>query len=216
MRCLSHKEADLTSQVSSERVNQKQRTRAALLKAARELMERQPAPTLQEIADHATISRATAYRYYSDVAVLLQEAALDGIAQQIEQLELFAPADAKLSVEVRVLRNVERIFDFVLENETMFRIFLRGVVAGEDRPDRGARRTRWLAQALGPERVRLPGKMFDRVVYALSLLTGIETVVVTRDVCGLSVKDSRELVQWTARAILTAAFTEAEQAVSRP
>lgn len=216
MRCLSHKEVNLTSQAGSERVNQKQRTRSALLKAARDLIGRQPAPTLQEIADHAAVSRATAYRYYSDVAVLLQEAALDGIAQQLEQLEPFAPADPRVSAEVRVVRNVERILDFVLENETMFRIFLRGVVAGEDRPSRGARRTRWLAQALGPERNRLPGKLFDRVVYALSLLTGIETVVVTRDVCGLSVKDSRELVLWTARAILTAAFTEAEQAINPP
>lgn len=187
-----------------------------MLKAARDLMAEQHSPTLQEIADHAAISRATAYRYYSDLEVLLQEAALDGIAQQLEQLELFAPGDAGVSAEIRVVRSVERILDFVLENETMFRVFLRGVVAGENRPDRGARRTRWLAEVLGTERDRLPKKLFDRLIHALSLLTGIETVVVTRDVCGISVKETRELVRWTARAILKTAFEEADQLVSRP
>jgi len=195
----------LTSQAGSERVNQKRRTRAALLQAARELLGEGLTPSLQEIADRAEISRATTYRYFSDLDLLLQEAALDGIAQQVDQLRLGSPDDAMVDVEERVARTVTRIIDMVLENEALFRVYLRGVIVGEEREPRGARRVRWLSEALGDA---LPPAIATRVVHAISLLTGIETVIVTRDVLGLDEAATRELTVWTARAILAAAMRE--------
>ena len=69
----------MSSQVKShERVNQKQRTRAELLRAARELAEKGGQPGVAEAADHAGISRATAYRYFSNADDMLRRRACQG------------------------------------------------------------------------------------------------------------------------------------------
>ena len=48
------------------RTAQKNRTRAALLAKARDLMNQGEEITVARVADAAAISRATAYRYFSD------------------------------------------------------------------------------------------------------------------------------------------------------
>ena len=58
---------------SFERINQKRRTRAELLRAARQLTEDGHQPSVAEVADHAGISRATAYRYFSKPEELIRE-----------------------------------------------------------------------------------------------------------------------------------------------
>lgn len=201
----------MESQAGTGRVNQKQRTRSALLAAARHLLEQGALPTLQEIADEASVSRATAYRYYSDTEVLLMEAALDGIAAQVDRLHPGAGSPAT-ELEGRLDLTVQGIVDMVLDNEALFRTYLRGVVAGDRRPERGGRRLRWIGDAIGADRSRFSKKLLERLVNALSLLTGIETVVVSRDVCGLDAAGTRELCLWTARAIIRAAIEEAAAA----
>ena len=196
------------SQVDAGRTQQKMRTRGALMQAARELLQAGRQPSLQEVADQANISRATTYRYYSSIEPLLQEAVLDGIAAEVESLQLAGAAAGHSRIEDRVEAVVTAILDMVLANEALFRTYLRGVVAGEDRQPRGARRMRWLMDAYGDDRPRLPPRLADRLTQALSLLTGIETVVVARDVCGLDAEQTRDLVQWTARAILRSALAE--------
>ena len=56
------------------RVNQKLRTRNAILQAAVELMRTGSEVTMLEVARAALVSEATAYRYFPDLASLLQEA----------------------------------------------------------------------------------------------------------------------------------------------
>ncbi|GAA1226175.1 TetR/AcrR family transcriptional regulator [Kitasatospora nipponensis] len=56
------------------RANQKQRTRTAILQAAGELMRTGREVTMPEVAQAALVSEATAYRYFPDLATLLQEA----------------------------------------------------------------------------------------------------------------------------------------------
>lgn len=58
------------------RPNQKQRTRKDLLDAAARLMKQGRKAGLEEIAEEALVSRATAYRYFPSVEALLLEAAL--------------------------------------------------------------------------------------------------------------------------------------------
>ena len=59
------------------RPNQRSRTRKDLLRAAARLMKAGRNPTLEEVAEEALVSRATAYRYFPGVDALLVEAALD-------------------------------------------------------------------------------------------------------------------------------------------
>ena len=57
--------------------NAKRRTRKALLEAAAQLVRGGVKPSLEEVAEAALVSRATAYRYFPSVEALLREAALD-------------------------------------------------------------------------------------------------------------------------------------------
>ena len=53
------------------RTLQKQRTREAMVAAARDLVARGLTPTVEEAAEEASISRATAYRYFPNQRSLL-------------------------------------------------------------------------------------------------------------------------------------------------
>jgi len=59
------------------RPNQRHRTRKDLLEAASRLMCQGRKPSLEEVAEEALVSRATAYRYFPSIEALLLEATLD-------------------------------------------------------------------------------------------------------------------------------------------
>src|SRR5258708_9640538 len=89
----------MTIQAQSGRVNQKQRTRTAIVAAARELMQGSAEVTMPAVARAALVSEATAYRYFPDLVSLLREA-VDGTWP--------SPAEALAPVE-RCDDPVERI-----------------------------------------------------------------------------------------------------------
>ncbi len=192
----------MAGQQESGRVQQKNRTRRELLVAARELLEQGRTPTIPDVADHAGISRATAYRYYSSIDTLTQEAVLDGLADGISAISGSGGGD----LAGRVEQLVDRVLDYVLANEALFRAYLRNVVAAEDRPSRGARRVAWLDAAYGVDSSRLSRQMLRRLTGALSLITGIEGVVVAKDVCRYDDDETRALFRWIAAAVLRAAL----------
>ena len=66
------------SEHRSGRPNQTSRTRKDLLQAASRLMKQGRRITLEDVAEEALVSRATAYRYFSSVDALLVEAPIDG------------------------------------------------------------------------------------------------------------------------------------------
>ena len=69
-----------------ERLNQKLRTRAHLLRVARELVSEGKTPSVAAVADAAQVSRATAYRYFPNPEALLAEVPLDLAAPTVESL----------------------------------------------------------------------------------------------------------------------------------
>ena len=73
----------------AERPNQRLRTRKDLLRAASRLMKQGRKPSLEEIAEDALVSRATAYRYFPNVEQLLLEASLDVAIPEAK--DLFGP-----------------------------------------------------------------------------------------------------------------------------
>ncbi|WP_413812423.1 TetR/AcrR family transcriptional regulator [Streptomyces sp. OE57] len=64
----------MTAQTGAGRTNQKQRTRTAIVTAARELMGTGTEVTMPAIARAALVSEATAYRYFPDLPSLISEA----------------------------------------------------------------------------------------------------------------------------------------------
>ena len=199
------------------RINQKRRTRAAILAAAVDLVEGGQRPTVAEVADVALVSRATAYRYFPTHEYLLFEAALEStrtdINRELEENTLPEDPEARLEMLIDALQ--KRIID----KETAFRTMLRLSLeqspeeerhGGESSPSRlrGGGRVRWIEKALRPVRERLEEPEFRRLVAALSLCMGIEALVVLRDVCALEASEAEDVLRWAARTLLRSSLAE--------
>ena len=74
----------MTIPLHTGRSNQKERTRTAIVAAAREAIASGGEVTMPEVARRALVSEATAYRYFPDLASLLREA-LAGVWKSPQQ-----------------------------------------------------------------------------------------------------------------------------------
>lgn len=190
---------------SFERTNQKKRTRIELLRAARDLVEAGGRPSVAEVADKAGISRATAYRYFSTPDEMIREAVLEGIADTIRVEP--APTDAGPAEAVaRVDRLVGEVFRMIVAHESLFRALLGTSTMGDSTMRRAGRRVGWLRAALAPLEPRLPPAAFDRLVNALALLTGVEALVVLRDICEVDAEEGEAVLRWAASTLVAGAL----------
>lgn len=194
---------------SRERLRQKLRTRRALLTAARELVAEGQAPTLQEVAERAMVSRATAYRYFPTQEALLVELPLDVAAPTVASL--FGP-DAPSDPEDRAALVQNALYDLARDHETEFRLFLRSALLrsladtdAKHDPFRGARRLDLLDEALAPLADELPAEEIEQLRTALSMLVGVESMVVLRDVLRLDHDQARAAGERGVRDIVRAA-----------
>ena len=191
------------------RPNQKSRTRKDLLRAAARLMKEGRNPSLEEIAEEALVSRATAYRYFSGVEALLVEAALD-VAMPDDS---FFAGDAAQDPVERVLRADSAVAEVVHDNAPALRAMLmhslqRGL-EGSGPPVRQNRRTPLIEQALAPVRDRLSPADLTRLVQALALVIGTESMLVFRDVLAIGDDEAAAVRAWMIRALVAAALANA-------
>lgn len=194
---------------SRGRLAQKLRTRAALLEAARELVAQGQNPTVAAVADAATVSRATAYRYFPTQEALLVEVPLDQDAPTVAAL---FGAGAPDDPEERAVLVQHALYDLCRDHEAEFRVFLRGSItrsltdrAGAPDPLRGARRSALLDEALAPLEGELPPAEIERLKGAISMMVGIEAVIVLRDVLHLGHDEARATGEWGVRQLVRAA-----------
>ena len=203
-----------------ERLRQKLRTRAALLDGARELVERGRTPTVAEVADTAMVSRATAYRYFPSREALLAELPLDLAAPTVASLfGNGAPSDP----EDRAALVQNALYDLARDHETEFRVFLRSSLMrslstadGASDPFRGARRLDLVDAALAPLADELAPEAIDRLKTALSMLVGVESMVVLRDVLRLDHDEARAAGEWAVRELVRSARETAESFGRKP
>jgi AcrR family transcriptional regulator len=196
-----------------ERVNQKRRTRVALVEAAQRLLEQGQTPTVADVADEALVSRATAYRYFPSHEHLLLEVVLersiDEINRAVDASAGSGDAAARLKGLVSVIQNE------IATNEAGFRSLMRISIAqsSSDKPTvasiRGERRLHWIEQALEPIAAELDKGSLRRLAHALTLCVGAEAFVVLRDLCGLEPAEAEETLRWAALAMLTSATSNA-------
>ena len=193
------------------RPNQKSRTRKDLLRAAARLMKDGRNPSLEEIAGEAMVSRATAYRYFSGVEALLVEAVLD---MAMPDEALFSGDSSTDPVE-RLLRVDAAVARMARENEAALRAMLvhslqRGMdgdVLGSALPVRQNRRTPLIELALAPVRDTLPPEDFTRLVRALALVIGTESMVVFKDVLAIGEDEAATIRAWMLRILAAAALS---------
>ena len=190
---------------SSGRERQRRRTRRAILDAAVELLRRGEDPTVAEIAEAADVSRRTVYLYFPTLEQLLADAALDASRSDVEPR--FEASDDPAERVEALVRAVQQGF---AETEQLGRTIIRltvgapgtGTTAGG--PRRGYRRVEWIERALEPLRDTLPPERFERLVSALALLIGWESMIVLEDIRALSPADAEEVCVWAARTLLAA------------
>jgi len=190
----------------ASRDNQKRRTRRALVAAAAELISAGHRPTVAEVADAAEISRRTAYRYFPSAEQLAVEAALDATRRNME-LTIDAGSMNEPVVE-RVHRLVSALARMTLENEPLLRQMIRFTIDRDHVepgvPPRPSRRLEYVERALAPLQGRLDQAELDTLTYALTVVIGIESTIVLRDICGLGSEEILQIQHWAARTLTQA------------
>ncbi|OWU72652.1 hypothetical protein ATO3_16495 [Marinibacterium profundimaris] len=172
-----------------------------MLDATRSLIADGIPVTVQRAADEAGISKATAYRYFSDPSLLVAEA---GLALEVAPYEdVVAGCDTP---RARALAVSLYIFDLSVAHEAAFRNFLaRNLDAwaaenGAPRQRRGARRVQMFRAAL--QDAGLPEPELDALVTALTLATGSEAMIALFDIARTDPDTARATVALVAEALL--------------
>ncbi|HEX4865570.1 MAG TPA: TetR family transcriptional regulator, partial [Acidimicrobiales bacterium] len=129
------------------RTAQKKRTRDALVAAARNLVAAGVTPTVEAAAAAASISRSTAYRYFSDKRALLLAAHPEIAARSM--LPANPPHDPPARLDAVVRNFSAMILDTEAQQRTMLRLSLEADPAERAAlPLRQGRAIAWIAEAL--------------------------------------------------------------------
>jgi AcrR family transcriptional regulator len=178
---------------SAERTTQKSRTREAILAGARELMARGAPVSVTQAAAVSGISKATAYRYFSDPAALAAEA---GLSVEVKSYEEIVAGTATLRERLRAISLY--FIDLSLAHEPAFRQFLaRNLDAwssggGARRARRGARRVEMLERALSEAGIDASRR--TALVRGLSAATGAEAMIALLDIVRVDADTARATV----------------------
>jgi AcrR family transcriptional regulator len=189
----------------SGRTRQKQRTRAALLDAARALLAQGRTPNVEEAAEAAGISRATAYRYFAN-----QRALLVAAHPEVEATTLLGE-DAPTDPEQRLDRTISELIRLTLDTEPELRTMLRLSLEPGPKEElvlRQGRAIGWINEALAPLGGRLRPSDLRRLVLAIRSACGIEALVWLTDVAGLTREQAADLMRWSALALLRATLAD--------
>ncbi len=199
----------MTGTEPAGRPNQKTRTRKDLLQAASRLTKQGRSPTLEDVAEEALVSRATAYRYFPSIESLLVEASVD--------IAVPEPGDLlrdELSSDpvVRLQRVETALYDMILANEPLLRTMLAHTIQQDFQTDeigrlprRQNRRTPLIEAALEPARDQFRPADLKVLTKALALIMGTEATIVVKDVLQLNDADARKVKRWAIRALVEAA-----------
>lgn len=191
------------------RANQRLRTRKDLLQAAALLLKQGRTPTLDEVAEVALVSRATAYRYFPGIDALLVEATIDVAVPEAD--DLFDEQSPDEPAE-RLIQLDRALQEAILENETALRMMLAHSLeqsVKEKRnsglPIRQDRRTPLIDAALAPTKQQFTRSDLKILKAALALIVGTEGMLVFRDVLQTSDAEARRVKSWAIRALVDAA-----------
>jgi AcrR family transcriptional regulator len=186
------------------RVNQKLRTRTAILQAAVELMRTGREVTMLEVAKAALVSEATAYRYFPDLASLLQDAMAGEMPTPDEALA--SVADSRDPVE-RVAVATEHLLRTVLTYQGAVRAMIAATIT---RPaavgTRPGLRFGLIDRALAPWE-RIDPAALVQLKNDLAVVVSAEAFFCMTDLCGLDPEAAIASVVHTATAVTRAMLT---------
>jgi len=191
------------------------RTRRLMLETATRLMQGGVTPSVSEVAEAAEVSRATAYRYFPSQAALVQAVVGEGLGPILTWRSVSTDPAKRVADLIDV--SMPRIEAFEATFKAALKLSLdqwarrqAGTLGSEPAFVRG-HRVALLEDALAPLKGRLPPPAFERLAQALSLIFGVEVLVVLKDMWGLDGAGTLSVAQWAAHALVQAAIAESEE-----
>jgi AcrR family transcriptional regulator len=172
-------------------------------------------PPVAEVARHAKVSRATAYRYFPSRSALTA-AVIDSSLGPVRRF-----SDDGLGGRERLHQLFKKTFPRFKEYEAPLRAAAQLSLeqwalerAGllEEEPYRRGHRIGILEHALAPLAGHMPAAVRDRLHRALSVVYGIEPYVVLKDIWGLGDREVERIALWMADALVDAALRDAAAA----
>jgi AcrR family transcriptional regulator len=188
------------------RVNQKQRTRRAIVQAAERLAASGADFTMPVVAREALVSEATAYRYFPDLASLLRE--VDEGTWPSPETAL-APVASSTDVVERVAFAAEYLFRGVLTNQGAVRAMMAATITKPADPGRPGHRFGLIDYALAPVAERLRGEGLAQLRRDLAVVLSADALFTVMDQCGLEAEAAVGSAVETARRVTRAALAEA-------
>jgi AcrR family transcriptional regulator len=168
-------------------------------------------PSMAEVAQHSGVSRATVYRYFPSRSALIA-AVMDASLGPVRD---FSSPHADGPHRVRDV--FEKTFPLFQAFEPQMRAAVQlsleqwaqeraGIL--EEEPYRRGHRVRILGNAIAPLASVLEPATQMRLHQALTVVYGIETYMVLKDIWGLSDRAVEKVALWMADALLAAAMAE--------
>ncbi len=189
-----------------------------LLDEAVRLVRRGRIPSVAEVAQSAGVSRATAYRYFPSRSKLVSAV----IAEALGPVRRAVPrhGDAKQRLHELLDRTYSRFAEYEPHMRAALQLALEhqslesaGLL--EEEPFRRGQRTEILATTLQPLRRQLPARTYRRLLKALAVVYGIEPMIILKDICGATDRETETVVRWMMDALVDAAFREARTGAGR-
>lgn len=218
-------DALMTAYASVGRVNQKERTRVAIVDGARDLIRAGAEVSMSSVAGAARVSEATAYRYFPDVVSLLREAVVDLWPSAQEALK--PVADSRDVVE-----RVAFATDFLLREVLRYQGAVRSIISVSiARPQnaiaRPGRRFGLIDYALAPlvdtlARTQAPtlARALAQLRLDLAVVMSAEALFTLTDLCELPPDDAITSAVATARTltqtVVNAAYEECRGPAPQP
>ncbi len=191
---------------SRERVNQKQRTRRAIVEAAKRLASSGSEITMPVVAREALVSEATAYRYFPDLASLLHEAD-QGTWPSPE--DALAPVAGSTDPVERVAFAAEFLFRGVLANQGAVRAMMAAAITKPTAQARPGHRFGMIDYALIPAADRLSADELAQLRRDLAVVLSADALFTLMDLCGLGPEAAIASAVETARRVTRAALAGA-------
>lgn len=192
------------------------RTMRLLVETAVGLMQGGRVPSVSDVAEAAKVSRATAYRYFPSQAALVATVVDEALGPILEWRSSLNGAEERvaslLSTSLPRLDAFEATFRAALMLSLDQWARERAETLGGEAPFTRGHRIDLLRKATAPVADRLGPAAFERLVKALSLVFGIEALIVLKDIGHSDAEETRAILLWAARALVRQAMEDGRQA----
>jgi AcrR family transcriptional regulator len=189
------------------------RTRKLMLETAIGLMQKGQTPSVSDVAEAAQVSRATAYRYFPSQAALVHAVVDEALGPILDWRSDSTDAEARVN-ELLTL-TMPRVAEFEATFKAALKLSLeqwaqrQAGTFGAEPPFKRGHRVHMLQMAIAPLKNKLPEAKFQRLAKALSLVYGLEVLIVLKDLWGLELDELKDVAGWAAGALVRAAVAEA-------